>query len=448
MRHVQEVRPQSPSATRPQPDPRTKRRRGRRVAIHATRSPRPLGGRAWHASILVCKCFFRLCVATGAPQLRSRSTRRCATRSSAPSSPGPSSPRTSSPSARRQPHAHPRGARPAPRRPLGRGRPAARHLRRPDRPGGLRRAVHPRGARVRRDPPRRRAGRRATTSRALEENLQRPGTGPRQPATSTPGTCSTTPSTATSATSAATRRSGPSAERAKSHLNRLRRLSLAMPDYLPEMVAEHRADRRPRSARHDPDARRGGAAPPPAAWSCARSRAIRERTPRLLRGGLAMASTLTAAQSTDCSSLYGEMVLIRRFERRPSASTRPPGSAATATCPPARRRHGRRRRRAGGRRPAGHRLPLPRLRARPRRLARGGDGRAVRPRATAAPTGAAARCTCSTSRAATTAAGGSSAASCRSRPGWRSRWSARARRRRCSASSATAPSTWAPGTSR
>jgi DNA-binding GntR family transcriptional regulator len=30
-------------------------------------------------------------------------------------------------------------------------------------------------------------------------------------------------------------------ERAKSHLNRLRRLSLGMPDYMPEMVAEHRA---------------------------------------------------------------------------------------------------------------------------------------------------------------------------------------------------------------
>lgn len=30
-------------------------------------------------------------------------------------------------------------------------------------------------------------------------------------------------------------------ERAKSHLNRLRRLSLTMPDYMPEMVSEHRA---------------------------------------------------------------------------------------------------------------------------------------------------------------------------------------------------------------
>ena len=32
----------------------------------------------------------------------------------------------------------------------------------------------------------------------------------------------------------------PVSERAKSHLNRLRRLSLSLPDYLPEMVVEHR----------------------------------------------------------------------------------------------------------------------------------------------------------------------------------------------------------------
>ncbi len=42
-------------------------------------------------------------------------------------------------------------------------------------------------------------------------------------------------------------------ERAKSHLNRLRRLSLTMPDYLPTMVADHRevADA---VGRHDPEA--------------------------------------------------------------------------------------------------------------------------------------------------------------------------------------------------
>jgi GntR family transcriptional regulator, rspAB operon transcriptional repressor len=33
----------------------------------------------------------------------------------------------------------------------------------------------------------------------------------------------------------------PVSERAKSHLNRLRRISLTMPDYLPEMIVEHRA---------------------------------------------------------------------------------------------------------------------------------------------------------------------------------------------------------------
>lgn len=42
-------------------------------------------------------------------------------------------------------------------------------------------------------------------------------------------------------------------ERAKSHLNRLRRLSLEMPDYMPEMLAEHRAVVGA-VARHDVDA--------------------------------------------------------------------------------------------------------------------------------------------------------------------------------------------------
>jgi len=42
-------------------------------------------------------------------------------------------------------------------------------------------------------------------------------------------------------------------ERAKSHLNRLRRISLTMPDYIPEMVAEHRAVVDAVAA-HDPDA--------------------------------------------------------------------------------------------------------------------------------------------------------------------------------------------------
>lgn len=42
-------------------------------------------------------------------------------------------------------------------------------------------------------------------------------------------------------------------ERAKSHLNRLRRISLSVPDYMPEMIVEHRevADS---LGRHDPDA--------------------------------------------------------------------------------------------------------------------------------------------------------------------------------------------------
>jgi DNA-binding GntR family transcriptional regulator len=42
-------------------------------------------------------------------------------------------------------------------------------------------------------------------------------------------------------------------ERAKSHLNRLRRISLTMPDYIPEMIAEHRAVIAAVAA-HDPDA--------------------------------------------------------------------------------------------------------------------------------------------------------------------------------------------------
>jgi DNA-binding GntR family transcriptional regulator len=42
-------------------------------------------------------------------------------------------------------------------------------------------------------------------------------------------------------------------ERAKSHLNRLRRLSLTMPDYLPTMVEDHR-NVTDAIGRHDPDA--------------------------------------------------------------------------------------------------------------------------------------------------------------------------------------------------
>jgi DNA-binding GntR family transcriptional regulator len=42
-------------------------------------------------------------------------------------------------------------------------------------------------------------------------------------------------------------------ERAKSHLNRLRRISLGMPDYIPEMISEHRAVVDAVAAR-DPDA--------------------------------------------------------------------------------------------------------------------------------------------------------------------------------------------------
>ena len=42
-------------------------------------------------------------------------------------------------------------------------------------------------------------------------------------------------------------------ERAKSHLNRVRRLSLGLPDYLPEMISEHRAVVAA-VADHDPDA--------------------------------------------------------------------------------------------------------------------------------------------------------------------------------------------------
>ena len=69
-------------------------------------------------------------------------------------------------------------------------------------------------------------------------------------------------------------------------------------------------------------------------------------------------------------------------------------------------------------------------------------------RVTGVRTAAAARCTCSTSSAATTVAGGSSPASFRSPPASRSVSCARDARRPFSASSATARSTWAPGTSR
>lgn len=45
----------------------------------------------------------------------------------------------------------------------------------------------------------------------------------------------------------------PVSERAKSHLNRVRRLSLGAPDYLPEMISEHR-DVVAAVAEHEPDA--------------------------------------------------------------------------------------------------------------------------------------------------------------------------------------------------
>ncbi len=48
----------------------------------------------------------------------------------------------------------------------------------------------------------------------------------------------------------------PVSERAKSHLNRLRRLSLSLPDYLPEMVVEHREIATAVGAR-DPDGAEG-----------------------------------------------------------------------------------------------------------------------------------------------------------------------------------------------
>ena len=62
-------------------------------------------------------------------------------------------------------------------------------------------------------------------------------------------------------------------------------------------------------------------------------------------------------------------------------------------------------------------LPLARPRARARHAAGERDGRAVRARRRLLAAGAAARCTCSTSRAASWAATGSSAATCRSPPG-------------------------------
>ena len=48
----------------------------------------------------------------------------------------------------------------------------------------------------------------------------------------------------------------PVSERAKSHLNRLRRISLTVPDYLPAMIVEHRAVL-DALAQHDPEAAEG-----------------------------------------------------------------------------------------------------------------------------------------------------------------------------------------------
>ena len=112
-------------------------------------------------------------------------------------------------------------------------------------------------------------------------------------------------------------------------------------------------------------------------------------------------------------------------------------------------RHRRRRRPHARGRPAVRLLPDARARARARRRPRRGDGRAVRPRGRVARTARRLDAPARRRRAASSAAGASSAASCRSPSAPRSRSTTHGRARtRCCASSATAPRTSAPGTSR
>ena len=104
----------------------------------------------------------------------------------------------------------------------------------------LRRPVHPRVARVRGDPPGRRT-RRPRGHRHARGKHPVPGTGHAAAATTTPGTCSTTPTTAPSATSPATRPSGPSPSGPSPTSTACAASASRLPDYLPEMVVEHRA---------------------------------------------------------------------------------------------------------------------------------------------------------------------------------------------------------------
>ena len=225
--------------------------------------------------------------------------------------------------------------------------------------------------------------------------------------------------------------------RANGHLDRVRRLSLPEPGYLGEMVAEHR------------ERRRGGRRP---------------TTPtaprRALRHHLRMVLSERAAHPRGTPRLLRGVLMRRSQQHRCPASRRTGHAAARALRAdgPDPRLRDRGRAPVQGRphrrllppllRPGGddasassHALQPDDLLVTGYRshgfalargiLARGGDGRAVRPRRRLRARPRRLDAPARRRRAATTAAGASSPASCRSRPASRSRSCARASRRRC-----------------
>ena len=105
-------------------------------------------------------------------------------------------------------------------------------------------------------------------------------------------------------------------QRAKGHLNRVRRLSLPEPGYLMEMISEHRAVVAA-VADHDAGRGRGGAPPPPADGALEAARDPRqhpdyfEDEPEMAVPRSTRAATLSRPT---CAALYEQMVLIRVFE--------------------------------------------------------------------------------------------------------------------------------------
>ena len=181
----------------------------------------------------------------------------------------------------------PRGAAAPARRAARRDRAAARHLRHAHQPGGGgRRAVRPRGARVRARSAAPRCAHATPTSRRCEANLAARTRAARPSDVDALLHARRRAAPACSATSAATTIAWALSQRAKGHLEPRPPAEPARARLPGEMVAEHRAvvaavaDARPRR-------RRGRAAPPPAHGPVQRSRASASSTPTTSRRTIA-----------------------------------------------------------------------------------------------------------------------------------------------------------------